>query len=223
VGLIDLRPSLGPVLDQGSRPTCVAFALTAAHEFTRSEGVPLSPEFIYWSAKQRDGLGIRAPGTTVHAAIEGLGNNGQPPESLWPYDPSRNVIATVYKPSKQALSEAKQRCVFGFSSVAPSSTEIMRCLVDGTACVLVLTLFSTWYMLGPKSEVPMPGPNDISLGLHAVLVVGNAVSGHRQALVIRNSWGVSWGRGGYAYVLHDYVDAYTREAWRLPKRTSPSP
>ena len=55
---VDLRALMAPVRDQGQRGTCLAFAVTAAHEVGRSGGSSpedLSEEALYWGCKRTDG------------------------------------------------------------------------------------------------------------------------------------------------------------------------
>jgi hypothetical protein len=47
--VIDLRTTLLPPRDQGSRPTCLSWAVTAAHEFGLPDG-RLSIEYLHWNS-----------------------------------------------------------------------------------------------------------------------------------------------------------------------------
>jgi hypothetical protein len=80
----DLRHLLGPVRDQGARPTCLAFAASDGHAALRDGWTPLSCEYAYFHAQRR---GRRAPdqGATLSAMLETLQLEGQPTESGWPY------------------------------------------------------------------------------------------------------------------------------------------
>ena len=107
--MIDLRPDLPPIRDQGRRATCVAFAGTANHEWLRRDGETLSVEFLHWAAKARDGLAAGTSGTTLRAATRALADIGQPPEPSWPYDDSRDDRAPAYGPPAGACEAAQQR------------------------------------------------------------------------------------------------------------------
>src|SRR5712692_5566143 len=102
---VDLRPRLPAVKDQGPRGTCVAFAVTAAHEAERAQGGPvvedLAEEVLYWGCKQVDGN--YTPGTSFASAGVALARWGQPDESLWPYDPFRVDTDASYVPPSGAL------------------------------------------------------------------------------------------------------------------------
>ncbi len=80
----DLRHLLGPVRDQGARPTCLAFAASDGHAALRGVWTPLSCEYAYFHAQRRGG---RAPdqGATLSTMLDALRLDGQPAESGWPY------------------------------------------------------------------------------------------------------------------------------------------
>src|SRR5690349_3511394 len=102
---IDLRSSLSSVRDQGARSTCLAFAVTAAHETIRSDrnGVieDLSEEVLYWGCKQVDG--DREPGSVFSSASAALMEWGQPREELWLYNGNRDDTDLSYSPPEGAL------------------------------------------------------------------------------------------------------------------------
>src|SRR5215472_9645971 len=84
------------VKDQGDRPTCVAFAVTALHEHCISLGIAqtqldLSEEFLYFGCKQRDSLSTTS-GTTLVAASKVLRLDGQCKEELHPYQRNNTLL-----------------------------------------------------------------------------------------------------------------------------------
>ena len=87
---ISVRAAQSGVKHQYDRPTCVAFAVTAFHEYAhdvlkglkKASEIDLSEEFLYYHCKQLDGLGPNSTGTTVSAASASLAANGQSLESL---------------------------------------------------------------------------------------------------------------------------------------------
>src|SRR5689334_5509985 len=84
VVLHDLRHRLGPPRDQGSRPTCLAFAVSDTHAALREGWEPLSCEYLHYHAVHRagSGPGDGAKPSVILAAVE---NDGQPAEVGWPY------------------------------------------------------------------------------------------------------------------------------------------
>lgn len=82
--MIDHRPAQTPVRDQGDRPTRVAFAASAAHEWSASDQIARSPEDAMWAAHQ---VGV-VPGReeiTVGWALEGLTRHEHATDDAWPY------------------------------------------------------------------------------------------------------------------------------------------
>jgi hypothetical protein len=67
----DLRAEFGPARDQNQRPTCSAFAASDAHAGVRPGWDPLSVEWAYYHAVQRDG-GKPDDGATMDSMLKGL-------------------------------------------------------------------------------------------------------------------------------------------------------
>lgn len=81
----DLRGRFGPARDQGARETCLAFATSDAHAAARGDPwTPLSCEYLFYCAKQRDTTPAHL-GTTLRATRAALEHDGQPPETARPY------------------------------------------------------------------------------------------------------------------------------------------
>src|SRR5689334_8919277 len=97
VVFLDLRPSFGPVRNQGQRPTCMAFAASDAHAGLRPGWTPLSCEFAFYHAQRRAG---RPPskGALLSAMLEALREDGQPEESGWPYLPATPTDPASWAP-----------------------------------------------------------------------------------------------------------------------------
>ena len=70
--IVDARAATPPIADQGQRPTCLAMAMTGAHEHALKQ--TFSAEYLHWASGQYPGgRGIPA------AARAALHNDGQPP------------------------------------------------------------------------------------------------------------------------------------------------
>lgn len=79
---IDYRPRLGPVRDQGGRPTCLAHASTTAHEHARGSMTALSPEYLHYFASGNDSTHAGVDFSNVSRALL---DPGQPTETDCPY------------------------------------------------------------------------------------------------------------------------------------------
>lgn len=210
---IDLRIQITQLKDQGRRGTCVACAATSAHELVRVEGVEFSIEYLHWASKRRDGLPRQSEGTTLEAAKDALGQDGQPLEASWPYDETRDQWTAAYQPTLSAINEARQRRLNGGEMLSPSALSIRMAVDRGHPVVLGIRLHATWYSVGPDGRIAMPAAGSRDFGGHAVLVVGYRVD----ELILQNSWGTDWGDNGCAYLPDDYVDLFAIAAWSLTK------
>jgi hypothetical protein len=81
----DLRAALGAVRNQGRRPTCLAFAASAAHAQAHGYDGNLCVEWLYYHAVTRAGDGPQ-DGSTVEDTRAVIAHPGQPEEAFWPYE-----------------------------------------------------------------------------------------------------------------------------------------
>ena len=204
----DLRATLAPVRDQGQRGTCLAFAVTAAHEVSRGDGASspddLSEEALYWGCKRTDGNWNA--GTTFGSAAMAIGRWGQPVEADWPYDPTR-VEGVAYSPASRVGRSGWFRT--GLRSVAVTLADVHSHLDGGTPVLLSLTVFDTFFRPDAAGHIADPPPGANARGCHAVLAVGHQAG----ELLIRNSWGPTWALGGYAWIGEGYVGRHAGSAW----------
>jgi Papain family cysteine protease len=191
-----------PVRDQGARGTCLAFAMSAAHEHCRETGKALSPEYLYWAAKRRDGAPA-TDGTTIGAAVEALRHDGQPLESMWPYEPHRVLPSSTYVPPSMSPS-----ALFRRTSTTPalSMTLVTDALSIGKLPVMAIEV--TTHFFNPIGGRVDPSPARVE-GAHAVVAVGyGQARSLGLSLIIRNSWSTTWGVKGHALVPTSYLSQY---------------
>lgn len=205
--LADLRPTLPPVRDQGQRGTCLAFAVTAAHEVSRpGPAIPddLSEEALYWGCKRTDGNWTG--GTTFTSASVALTRWGQPLEATWPYDPTR-ADGVAYVPSGRAGGEDWFKS--GLRAVGTDLSGLRALLDGGTPVALGLEVFDCFFRPDLNGRIQVPAAGSTARGHHAVLAVGHQPT----ELLIRNSWGTTWALGGYAWIADGYVQSHLGSAW----------
>lgn len=196
---------LGSVRDQGVRGTCLAFATTVAHEHRIGGGEVLSPEYLFWAAKLRDGK-PSDDGTTVGAILAALQEDGQPCEDAWPYDPARPWPWPGYAPPDPECS----RFACSSSRAIPAVTPVLVALDQGRAPVLAvevtenLIIAAGGRILAPEQPLP-------ALAQHALAAVGyGTVEGDQIVVAVRNSWGDQWGVQGHALVPARYLEHHLR-------------
>lgn len=193
----DFRAQLAPVRDQGTRPTCLAFATSDGHAFSERTS-ELSVDYLHYHAARRLGVGMNTA-VTPDAMTAALLEDGQPLEALCPYDHARADTWTPAGPLSPAWRTGTTRPGGVASSV------LSKALSDGKAPVLGLAITPAFYDPDPATAriADDRGPQVVG---HAMLVVGMAAAGSSAEFLVRNSWGPTWGAAGYAWIPAAYVD-----------------
>lgn len=180
------------VADQGTRPTCVAMAATAAHEYLRG-GLRLSIEHLWANTASRGGV---VPGGAKLTVLRtALVLDGQCEEGFWSYGSVAPTPApqpmptTLYK-----VSSASQVSVAALTAVQAE-------LAAGRPAVLVINPNLVFGFGASPIDASKTDPADSFL--HAVVAVGYDDS--RAVVTVRNSWGTTWGSAGYADLTYDFV------------------
>jgi hypothetical protein len=189
------------VRDQGNTSMCAAFSGAAMAEFNNLNDPEvdlkqyLSPAFIY-NYKSTSGEGMMA-----RDVCNILLNDGICLETLFHVGRSETKGSIPENIRTNALN-------YKVSSYAQilSLDGIKRSLADGH-----LVLFCTW-CYSSNSDYWRGSPNQQPEGGHATVFIGyNDIDKY---LVIRNSWGRSWGQNGYATISYDDFNALQwRETW----------
>ena len=70
--------------------------------------------------------------------------------------------------------------------------------------------------------MPMPTPDENVAGGHAVCAVG--FDDNKQAFIVRNSWGTSWGANGYFYMPYAFIsnEEYASDFWVVKGVSNPT-
>lgn len=195
----DLRHRFGAVQDQKARPTCLAFAFSDAHGSLHTPFRSLSVEYLFYNAVQL--MPVRNPhaGINVDCASKSLKDSGQPTEDIWPYqinlpsnlnDWSPPANCTVY-----TRNSSVQQDKFG---------QICTYLDEGRPVVVCLELSESFYTPMADGTVAQRSP-DAKTGNHAVIAVGHGLNTCARCLLVRNSWGSSWGLAGHAFLNERYL------------------
>jgi Papain family cysteine protease len=189
---ISLISGQTPVTDQGFRPTCAAMAATAAHEFGRG-GITLSVEHLWANVAARGG--VVPSGARLSVVRTAVVIDGQCEESLWPYHGDTPTPAPRSMPS--AVYKADPA-----SALSVLSLDVVRTELAGNRPPVLVINPNAAFGLG-LSPIGATTADQADGFLHAVLAVG--YDDDSSILTVRNSWGSSWGRSGYADLTYDFI------------------
>ncbi len=197
--LVDLRGSFGPARDQNPRPTCMAFAASDAHAGARSGWTPLSAEWAYYHAVKREG-GLPYQGATLNAMLATIKSDGQPVEEEWPYSnvPISDIAAWAPPaPARQLFFRDHDLC-------ALTVNDVIDQLNAGSPVLITMTLSNAFFRPTADGTIERIEPTDPKLR-HALVAVGHGERASTNFVLVRNSWGESWGIEGHAWISIDYL------------------
>jgi len=220
---VDLRQWCSPIEDQRDIGSCTANASVGIVEYfeRRAFGKHLDGSRLFVYKATRNLLGLTGDtGAWLRSAMGALATFGVPPEKYWPYDTKKFDVeppAFVY-----ALGQAYQ--AESFYRLDPVGTTpdkvldaIKKHLFAGIPSMFGFTVYDSISQANGagKGKIPFPLTTDRVAGGHAIAAVGydddmeikhaNASAPTKGALIIRNSWGTSWGDRGYGYLPYEYV------------------
>lgn len=217
---VDHRRRFGSVKSQGSAPTCIAFAATAGLEgavrVVANERVSLSEMHLfarYRTTRYGDMINaIRSGATATSASAEAAG---------LPYSEAvaRSWLANRATPDSALIAQLDRDALFAVGSVyrieretgaaRVSAAQLQRAIADGSDVIVGFRMSDNWYarnMQPGQGGVIEEYSNGRNFG-HAVLLVGYRQLDGRSYFILRNSWGTSWGDGGYGYISFETAEA----------------
>ena len=219
---VNLVPYMSPIRNQGSRGTCVSFALTALNEYVvRRRGLDrnLSEQHLYAEIKSIDGASASC-GTWQVQAVKALRDRGECRETVWPYNPNPPCNNHGVRPS-QARPEGLNYRLAAFQVAARSVAAYKTELARQRPVTVSVPVYNSWYQSAEtrrSGRITMRVGNEQVEGGHAVCLVGyqdSASSPGGGYFIVRNSWGTTWANQspygpGYGTIPYRYIanDAY---------------
>jgi hypothetical protein len=212
------REFIVDVLDQGPLGSCVVNGgLQAVRMSQRRQGAPHPPLgsrlWAYYLARAMSGMQLEDSGTYVRDFFQAITTFGFPPESAWPYitDEKRfkkmpgpdvfrvaydqrapTVYRKIFADGPARITAVKTAIALGFPVVF--GTDVSEAFVDGD--------------IDPDGIVPPIGLQ--IAGGHCLLVTSYTDN----RFEVCNSWGTSWGDGGFCTFSAEYIQwSRTSDLW----------
>lgn len=192
-----------PVYDQGQLGSCTGNAIAAAFEYEaiKQKEKPATPSrlFIYYNERVMEGTVDQDAGAAIRDGVKTVHNLGVPAETLWPYD----INKFADKPPAEAYAEALNHEAISYARCLPS--HVRQALANKTPVIFGFTVYDGFEgaQVARTGVLHLPGPKEQVVGGHAVLAVG--YNDTTQSIIVRNSWGTSWGQRGYFTMPYAYI------------------
>ena len=214
---IDLRGHCTPVEDQGKIGSCTANAVVGALEYHQvvagHEIVDLSRLFVYYNARRLGDSEQQDTGATINHVMAATLAYGACPEHMWPY---QNAMWKT-RPTDDCYAAARQYGAVHFARTA-LGPDCKAAVASGLPVVFGISLPGQMLMVEGAQTGRIQKPIGGWLeggGGHAMLIVG--YDDTRNAWLVRNSWGTSYGEQGHVWIDYEVMAHYAwpSEYWTI--------
>jgi C1A family cysteine protease len=219
---VDLRKAWWSINSQGSTGSCVGWAsadgvlrhhLVAANKLLKTE--LLSPRFVWMASKETDEFNVRPEtfieeaGTSLKAAMDVIRKYGCVLDKDLPF----NIGNLMYVGNENTFyALASTRKAANYFNLGKNVAQWKSWLATTGPIMAGLSVDSTWDNAASTNgnlDIFDPGSNR---GGHAICIIG--YKGDR--FIVRNSWGTTWGDGGFGYASTNYInDAFFSESYGI--------
>lgn len=198
---------------QRDTSACTGFALSTTIEYLLDRGQrpyePISGFMLYSMARRYDewaGDENEDSGSSLRGALKGWSRHGASAVRFWE---KPNMPRATSTPGEDWWLDAVKRPMGAYYRISPENIRDMHIALAevGAICGSAFT-HSRWDLLLGKAPTPPPASIDEIPVIehctgardqgHAFAIVGYT----RDGFIIQNSWGPSWGRGGFAVLRY---------------------
>jgi hypothetical protein len=216
------------ILDQGFEGACTGFGLACVINylfFVRSlqDGAAgpigkVSPRMLYELARRYDEWpGERYEGSSCRGALKGWHKHGVCADELWPYR-TKDGDVRLLLPRQGWDGDAVRRPLGVYYRIDKKSVVDMQAAIREIGAIYVSArVHDGWDRVErkgtPRSHDDLPVIPPIAdrknVGGHAFALVGY----NEKGFIAQNSWGETWGAGGFAVMPYSDWVAYGTDAW----------
>lgn len=208
---VDLREWDSVIESQGSLGSCSGNAMTNAYELTVKRLYPdrfteLSRLFVYYNSRIIDRTTGEDVGAYLRSTLAAVRHQGICTEKAWPYDESK----FDEPPPAICYTDAANRTITSYE-LLDTLDDMLDALNQNKPVIIGLTVYDSFnYVNKDNPVVQLPRAGD-SGGGHAMTAVGYDIA--RRQILVKNSFGTSWGAEGYGWLPFEYVNSESFEKW----------
>lgn len=234
---IDLRQWCSPVEDQGQLGSCTANAAVGVIEYyeRKSFGKHINGSRLFLYKVTRNLMKLKGDtGAYLRTTMGAMVLFGVPPELYWPYSDDQKKFDREPPAFCYAFAQNYQTIKYFRHDPPGAKAEevferVKRYLASGHPAMFGFTVYNSIEQAENTGKIPFPSPKEKIEGGHAVVAVGyddkmKITNRYGKvettgALLIRNSWGKSWGENGYGWLPYDYVlRGLAEDFWSVLKK-----
>ena len=226
--LVDLRPWCSPIENQQQLGSCTAHAAMGVVEYyeRRAKGRHLDGSRLFVYKATRNLLQVTGDtGAWLRNTMAALVTCGVPEERYWPYtdadpgfdeEPPQFVYAIA--DNFEALKYFAHDPLSANRPRADVLASVKQYIVAGVPSMFGFWGYPSFDAGNAPGSIPLPTNTEMAgdpAWGHAIVAVGyddgfkitNTVDNRTTtgALLIRNSWGATWGLSGYGWMSYEYV------------------
>ncbi len=222
---VDLRPDCAPIENQKNLGSCTAHAAVGVVEYFERKAhrkhIDGSRLFVYKTTRNLLQV-VGDTGAWLRNAMGAIVLCGIPPEKYWPYtdvkpDFDKEPESFVYAVAGN-YAAVRYFCHDPAGANIPGEKvleSVKKYLAAGVPSMFGFWGFPSFTSSDVRGGIPYPCPGERAQWGHAIVAVGyddnKTIKNTRcnltkkGALLIRNSWGTTWGDAGYGWLPYDYV------------------